>query len=120
MSQYCDLPSTKSYNKPRRWLVSDLWIESNKMETYEQDVEILWERYKKIFCWTLYGEEINHDFFLKHMERILKSDLYYPIILSEENYIMDGVHRLLKCKHLGLKTIKAVKFKTDPISIQIL
>ena len=114
MPQYCDLPSTRIYKTPRRWLVKTLWLESEKMEIYQQDVEVLWERYKKIFCWSLYGEEINHDFFLEHMERVLNADLNCPIILSEENYIMDGVHRLLKSKHLNKTTIKCVKFKKDP------
>ena len=118
MSQYCDLGPTKNYNEPRRWLVSELWKESNTMQTYERSIEDLWDRYKKIFCWTLYGEKVNHEFFLHHMERILNADLSYPIILSEEEYIMDGVHRLLKCKYLKKDTILCVKFKKDPPSIR--
>lgn len=117
MSQYCDLPSTKNYKHPRRWLVSELWKQSNEIQPYEIKIENLWERYKKIFCWNLYGEQINHEFFLEHMERILTADLNYPIILSEEEYIMDGVHRLLKCKYLKKDTILCVKFKKDPLSI---
>jgi len=34
--------------------------------------------------------------------------------LSEENIIFDGVHRLMKAKHLGLEYIDCVRFKTDP------
>jgi hypothetical protein len=118
MSQYCDLPPTKNYIKPRRWLVSDLWKESDTMQAYEEDVDRLWELYKNRFCWTLYGEDIDNEFFLNHMKRILMADLNYAIILTEEDYIMDGVHRLLKCKYLGRKKILCVKFKKDPPSIK--
>ena len=48
------------------------------------------------------------------MERVLNADLSYPIILSEENLIFDGVHRLVKAKHLGLEYIQYVKFEKDP------
>jgi disulfide oxidoreductase YuzD len=78
-------------------------------------VDELWEkRYAKVFCWTLYDEEINNEFFLHHLKRVLDSDLSYPIILSEEDYILDGVHRLMKCKYLNIKYINYVKFKKDP------
>ena len=118
MSQYCDLPKTKTYNKPRRWLVSDLWKMSETMQIEKESIEKLWDRYSKVFCWTLYGEKVDNEFFLHHMERILNADLSYPIILSEEGYIMDGVHRLLKCKLLKKDTILCVKFKKDPPSIK--
>jgi disulfide oxidoreductase YuzD len=116
MSQYCDLPISNNYDQPRRWLVSDLWKMSETMNTEFESVDKLWSRYSKVFCWTLYGEEVDNEFFLHHMERILNADLSYPIILSEEGYIMDGVHRLLKCKFLKKDTISCVKFKKDPPS----
>ena len=44
----------------------------------------------------------------------MHADLSYPIILSEENYILDGVHRLMRAKYLDLKNIAYVKFSKDP------
>ena len=111
------LPKTKKYNYKREWDLKDIWKLSEALPVFERKVSELWDtRYAKVFCWQLHGEEINNEFFLHHMERVLEADLDYPIILSEENYILDGVHRLMKAKHLGIKNIKYVQFKKDPLS----
>lgn len=48
------------------------------------------------------------------MKRIMKADLNYPIILDEDGEIIDGRHRVIKALYLGHKTIKAVRFDTNP------
>lgn len=47
---------------------------------------------------------------LEHTVLINNADLAYPIILSHEGRVMDGMHRICKAQMLGLETIKAVKF----------
>ena len=49
-----------------------------------------------------------------HAKLIKETDLKYPIILSADNRVMDGMHRVCKAYLLGQKTIKAVQFKEDP------
>ncbi|MEL6525002.1 MAG: chromosome partitioning protein ParB [Chloroflexota bacterium] len=49
-----------------------------------------------------------------HTKRILATDLQYPIILSDEGNIMDGMHRVLKSYVFGLPTVKAVRFSKNP------
>lgn len=51
---------------------------------------------------------------LNHMERINKADLDYPIILSEEGLVMDGVHRILRAHLEGLEWLQAVQFEQNP------
>tara|TARA_Y100000310_G_C20418793_1_gene685653 strand:+ start:105 stop:464 length:360 start_codon:yes stop_codon:yes gene_type:complete len=109
------LPPTKLYDIGREWQLKDIWRQSKKLKIKAVKVDDLWDkRYAKVFCWTLHGEEINNEFFLHHLERVLNADLTYPIILSEEDYILDGVHRLMKCKFLKIKYISCVQFKKDP------
>ncbi len=109
------LPITKRYNAKRHWNLKDIWKSSEELTVELMLVSELWdERYSKAFCWQLHGEEITNEFFLHHLRRVLDANLDYPIILSEENYILDGVHRLMKCKYLGIEKIKYVKFKKDP------
>jgi hypothetical protein len=43
-------------------------------------------------------------------KRILKADLSYPIIISSDGFIVDGVHRLTKAYLKKIKTIKAYIF----------
>ena len=45
---------------------------------------------------------------MEHSERILNADLYYPIILTPDGQIADGIHRLAKARWLGLSHINAV------------
>ena len=49
-----------------------------------------------------------------HAKRIINADLNYPIVISAEGHIMDGMHRLLKCHVFDVATIKAVRFAENP------
>lgn len=49
-----------------------------------------------------------------HCKLIMEADLNYPIILSQEGRVMDGMHRVCKSLLLGHEKIKAVKFVKDP------
>lgn len=53
-------------------------------------------------------------------KRTLNADLQYPIILSAEGDIMDGMHRLLKCYIFGVPSIKAVRFTETPPSDRVI
>jgi hypothetical protein len=109
------LPPTNNYSTERFWNLKDLWHAAERLPVFKVSVDKLWrERYAKVFCWQLNDEAIDNEFFLHHMQRILDADLDYPIILSEEDYIFDGVHRLLKCKYLNIEYIKCSKFTKDP------
>jgi hypothetical protein len=50
----------------------------------------------------------------EHARLIDESDLSFPIILSSDGRIMDGIHRVLKALIQGRSHIEAVRFETDP------
>ena len=50
-----------------------------------------------------------------HMKLIDEVDLEYPIILSAENYIMDGMHRVSKALLKGIPKVSAVQFTKTPV-----
>jgi hypothetical protein len=52
--------------------------------------------------------------FVDHMKLVEETDLKYPIILSQDGGVMDGMHRVCKALLLRQKTIKAVQFETNP------
>ena len=115
MNSTITLPKTNNYPRQRNWDLKTIWQLSEVLEVDEIEVDYLWdERYSEAFCWLHEDEKITNSFFLHHLERIISADLTYPIILSEERYILDGVHRLMKARHLGIKKIKYVQFKKDP------
>ncbi len=49
-----------------------------------------------------------------HTKRILAADLKYPIIISPDRSVMDGMHRILKCYVFGLPAVPAVRLSTMP------
>ena len=49
-----------------------------------------------------------------HAQLMLETDLDYPIILSQDGRVMDGMHRVCKALIEGRETIRAVRFPTDP------
>lgn len=49
-----------------------------------------------------------------HYKLITEADLDYPILLSAERRVMDGMHRIIKALVLGRKTIDAVILEQTP------
>ena len=51
---------------------------------------------------------------VEHARLIEAADLRFPIILSADARVMDGMHRVCKAALLNRPTIEAVQFTTDP------
>jgi hypothetical protein len=51
---------------------------------------------------------------MEHARTINEADLQFPIILSSEGRVMDGMHRVLKAVLNGFESIEAVRFERDP------
>ncbi|MBS4027468.1 MAG: hypothetical protein KGZ58_02430 [Ignavibacteriales bacterium] len=50
----------------------------------------------------------------EHFRFVEEADLHFPIILSSNGRVMDGMHRVVKAFLRGNKTIEAVQFTQDP------
>ena len=50
----------------------------------------------------------------EHAKLIQETDLAYPIILSSDGRVMDGMHRVAKALMLGHAMVEAVQFTVDP------
>jgi len=51
----------------------------------------------------------------EHFKLVRETDLSYPIILSSDGRIMDGMHRVCKAHMENRKTIMAIQFDIDPL-----
>jgi hypothetical protein len=49
-----------------------------------------------------------------HARLMLESDLGFPVILSSDGRVMDGMHRICKALLEGRAEIEAVRFVQDP------
>jgi hypothetical protein len=87
-----------------------LWSKSHLLKIHWESVDQLFmETFKtndinSIKAWGIRLKDIEK--FPEHYKRLLKADLSYPIYMYH-NVILDGFHRLIKAKMMGLKRIKA-------------
>ncbi|HJZ13152.1 MAG TPA: hypothetical protein VJ521_13430, partial [Acidobacteriota bacterium] len=51
---------------------------------------------------------------VEHIKLIEEADLSFPVILSSDGAVMDGMHRIAKAMLHGREAIEAVQFEKDP------
>ncbi|MGB7341066.1 MAG: hypothetical protein WBC91_19375 [Phototrophicaceae bacterium] len=95
------------------WKASTLWALSDKMLIEHVALDSFdWEN-DNFQCNALSEPPLWRDIG-NQTKQILAADLQYPIIISAEGNIMDGMHRIMKSYVFGLPTIKAVRFDNNP------
>ena len=50
----------------------------------------------------------------EHLRRAMRAELRYPVILSPDGDIMDGMHRILKAHATGRATLPVVRLPRRP------
>jgi hypothetical protein len=61
-----------------------------------------------------WGETMTPRNVAEHARLIAEADLAYPVVLSSDGRVMDGMHRVLKALIGGETHILAVRFAVDP------
>src|SRR5882757_9704926 len=51
---------------------------------------------------------------VEHARLMVDCDFAFPVILSSDGRVMDGMHRICRALFLGHKDIEAVRFPCDP------
>ena len=65
------------------------------------------------FC-SEYDDAVRWRDIAEHMRLVNAADLRFPIILSADGRVMDGMHRVIKAVLENRTTIDAVQFRSDP------
>ena len=60
------------------------------------------------------GSQMTCRDVIEHMRLVEEADLAFPIILSSDGRVMDGMHRVAKAVLEGRERIEAVRFEKDP------
>jgi hypothetical protein len=60
------------------------------------------------------GQQLTCRDVVAHARLILDCDFAYPVILSSDGRVMDGMHRICRALLEGLTDIEAVRFIHDP------
>ena len=85
-----------------------------RLVTLVKDFEVMEIPLKHLNVYYSYSNLTLRDMVM-HMNTVNDADLSYPIILDEDGELMDGRHRIMKAMLNGDKTIKAVRFKENPL-----
>lgn len=102
----------KSENGFYAWDVHKLIEKSKNFPIIEIELSEINEFYENF--WYQNNEVPSCHSVVEHMKLINEASLDYPIILTAEGTLMDGMHRVGKAYLEGHKTIKAVKFEITP------
>ena len=90
----------------RLWkLAEDLPIEDISISEIKGPDEVTW-----------FGGSIKPtcNAIVEHCKRILNADITYPVILTEDNCVFDGMHRIARHIMENKTTIKVKKFRKNP------
>lgn len=93
------------------WFTDSLWESSKELDIFDYDIS---DFDFDVDCW--FGDRFKPTIqkILEHTQKINKSSLKYPIILSSDGIVMDGLHRICKAHLNGQDTIRAVQFHDMP------
>lgn len=94
------------------WLCRRLWDLSKSLPVFEFEIASFNSFDKDVWFGDQRKPTVNN--ILDHYRRIEKADFKYPIILSHDGSLLDGIHRICCARLDGRKTIPTVQFKVDP------
>ena len=94
------------------WEVERIWKLAEELPTEEIELE----QVVGIDQVTWFNEQQQPTIrsVVSHCERILNCDLSYPVILTEDFRVFDGMHRIARHLLDGKKTIKVKRFPKNP------
>ncbi|MCK5371790.1 MAG: hypothetical protein KAQ62_24680 [Cyclobacteriaceae bacterium] len=109
--QYHYQPSEKGFYA---WDVDKLIEESKNLDVIEINISTIKEL-DEAFWYNGKNDIPTIRSIVDHMKLINEVSLKYPIILSAENLVMDGMHRVSKALFKGISKVRAVKFIKTPL-----
>lgn len=101
--------SERYYEGNTYWYVTDLWAHAKQYEAFEIPLMAI-----DISCSRQLANSI-YDL-ARQITRCRNASLEYPILLTPDGAICDGVHRVAKAISNGQTTIMAKRFVTMPQS----
>ena len=107
--QYHFRPSARGF---RAWSVDRLVTLSRNLAVQKvplSEISEIDEAY-----WSDGGKRVTCRDIAGHALLIEQADLRFPIIMSSDRRVMDGMHRVLKALNAGLTTVDALIFTADP------
>ncbi len=91
----------------RIWFTAGLWVSSKNLPSRSMPIDAFDGLDKNTW---FFGKEPTCRLVTEHARRINEASLAYPIILSAEGWVMDGMHRICKALMLEMDAVNVVQF----------
>ena len=95
----------------RVWRVSRLWELASGVETIERSMD---DFDLNTLLWPDHHRGMTVATFMHHCRRCRNVDVSFPIILSSDGIIMDGMHRLVALGIERAEFVPTIQFEEDP------
>lgn len=105
--------SDTSEGMRRYWKVDDLWQLAKSLPVEHLPVEMFTDQLEGT-CWTEGDDDVTPQWVLGHTRRILGANDKFPILVNENNIIVDGIHRLCKAVLEGKETVSIQRLEALP------
>src|SRR5689334_5732684 len=96
------------------WYVERLWELARDLPVEEVPIGQIEVRLANSSCHFWKGEAPTGLEMAREFARFHRADLSYPVLLSAEGDLMDGLHRMIKAWALEHETIRMVRFPETP------
>jgi hypothetical protein len=94
------------------WNVERIWRLAEELEAFEMPVEEI--NGLDSVTWFHEGAKPTVRSVAEHAKRIYEADTSYPVILTEDNRVFDGMHRIARHLMQGKEMILVKKFNVNP------
>jgi len=101
-------------NEDGEWDVEELWKAAAGLEPVLMPVAEVADLEEILDSHTWSDGPLTVREILDHVDRMADADLTYPIILTPEGWIGDGVHRLMKAWREGVERVLVVRLREMP------
>lgn len=97
----------------REWDIERIWALARELPVEEIPIEQI-VGLDQVTWFSPDGDQPTVRTIAKHARRILACDLSYPVILTEDGRVFDGMHRIARHFVDGRETIRAQRFAVNP------
>lgn len=108
-------PPCRFYSDGRSiWFIETLWAAMTGLPATPLELQSVAELDQVVWFSEAWGKRPTCRLVVEHCRRMMAADLTYPVLLSPEGVVLDGMHRICKAMATGLTTISAVRLTSMP------
>ncbi|HCG8553582.1 TPA: chromosome partitioning protein ParB [Vibrio parahaemolyticus] len=110
---------TRNDNVKSTWSIERIWKLAESLPVEEISIDDI-KGPNEVTWFSDEGPQPTCREIAKHCQRINNADVSYPVILTSDYRVFDGMHRIAKQIMLGEETIKVRRFRENPEADEVI